>query len=219
MVCGPVEASPFCNRSAPFSDPYKPRRIHSSRRAIAQDGEVVELPFQLRLLRLQAFQFLEQEFAVAFRGGQFLFCIGDLRFQARDRRVQVGHFFSEIIVASFQVGDFRVAFGDFVPGLFGRGFGFLLGPGEGGRDGFQLVRQAECFRGNGLDVFLQGVIHLFLLVELVLGVHDVIGQRFDPRFGLALLIHGLSVSNQEADSERDAHNHQYYNSSLTFHND
>ena len=69
----------------------------------------------------------------------------DLPLQARNRCVQVGHFFGQIVVLAFQIGNFGVALGDFVFGLFRRGFGVLLGLDQRGRHVIQFVRQAQRF--------------------------------------------------------------------------
>src|SRR6185369_8265968 len=94
------------------------------------EREVIELPFQLGLFDLEAFKFLEQEFAVAFRGGELLFFIGDIFLQTANARCQIGGFLVKRGLLGLQLVDAGVAFGHFGFGGIGSGLGFSFGLGQ-----------------------------------------------------------------------------------------
>ena len=92
----------------------------------AQDRQVVELPFQLRLLGHEALELLFQEAFLAFGRGQLAFGVFDLRGQVGDGGAEVDGLLVQRLVLRLQLGDLGVALG----GLFLAGFERGLGLGE-----------------------------------------------------------------------------------------
>lgn len=124
------------------TDPFEPAGdgefVLQAADLVAEEGEVVELAFEVRFFGLEAFEFGEQEFAVAFGGGEFAFCIRDLVFQGFDGAGQVLHFVIQVGVTALEVLNFLLFFVDLVLGGLGFFAGFGLGGGESGLQVFDL---------------------------------------------------------------------------------
>jgi len=80
---------------------------------LVQDGQVVELAFQLGLLGHEAFEFLVQEALLAFGRGQFPLGIFDLGGQIGDGGAEINGPLVKRLILRLQIGDLDVAFGEF----------------------------------------------------------------------------------------------------------
>ena len=146
---------------------------------IAEEFEIVELAFEVRLVGLETLEFLEQKFAVALRHREPALRIGNLRVELGEVAGEDADLFGQFILVRLELRELRVALGElFLLGFFQRGQGDLR-RGEGGLGGLGF--------GLHLGEFGFGDRELGLGINEIRGsdgeVRDDVGEIERERFG------------------------------------
>ena len=97
------------------------------------------------------------------------------------------------------------------------GLGLFLRFDERGGQVVQLVREALCFAGLGLQGLFQRNVYFSLVVQVAFGPHPLVRHLYDFGFRILVLLDCLGMTDEQTDAERDAHKHQHDCSSFTFH--
>jgi hypothetical protein len=174
----------------------------------AEQGEVGELSFEIGLFGLEPFEFDEEEFAIAFGGGQFSFCFKDLRFEVGENGVEIGHALGHLVVLTGEFRNSGVAFGHLFLGGLGGGGGLFLGSHEVSTDADETIRDVDQFGGAVGEGAGEREVHLLLFGQLGCGPCEVVGENGDVIMQFRHLPVGLLAGEHEEDREEHTSDEQ-----------
>ena len=169
----------------------RPWRIHSSRRATESSSFSLETCARrtarsLNCRSSSAFSamrrlssFSRKPF-LALGRGQLALGLLDLHGQIRDGGAEINGLLVQRLILRLQLGDLGVAFGRFLLAGLERGLGLgkIIGNlGEGGQGLHVIVGQRIEVLDALFPVACTVGVHVFLLIKLVVGLHQVVRQR------------------------------------------